>query len=174
MSGCFIHYGSDEFNPMYFTPIRNNAGFPKPEGGLWASRGCPVHEDGWTNYGWKEWCEDSNYQKKKLKKSFRFELREGARIVLLSDPKDLIPLPKTKPWELKEVSLTDSKKPTLEQLEEYFRPNPCFLDYEKMLREGVDAIELQHSLAFRRCLDTWDCDCIVVMNPDVIIPKPNV
>ncbi len=38
-----------------------------------------------------------------------------------------------------------------------------------MRADGVDAIELQNSYLLRDCLDTWDCDCIVVMNPDLII-----
>lgn len=32
----------------------------------------------------------------------------------------------------------------------------------------IIAIELRSSGAFKDSLDTWDCDCIVVMNPDVI------
>ena len=45
----FIHYGSDRFEPSFFTPIRNCSGpIPKPEGGLWASRDCIIHDDGLT------------------------------------------------------------------------------------------------------------------------------
>ena len=56
----------------------------------------------------------------------------------------------------------------MEQLESFYAPNWCYLDFEKLAADGVDAIELRSSGAFKDSLDTWDCDCIVVMNPDVI------
>ena len=77
--------------------------------------------------------------------------------------------------------------PTLDQLMKFYAKNPCYLDYEKLAREGVDghsdsldghsvgddqgfdAIELRHSIRFRDCLDGWDCDCIFVMNPEVVV-----
>ena len=172
----YIHYGSDQFDRMLCTPARNCSWKPKPEDGtgLWGSRECEIHEDGWVNYGWKEWCEDSHFNIKRLKHFFRFRLTDGAKVIILSSEEDLVPLPKTQPWKPKEdsdiTSLRKDGMPSIEQMEEYYRPNPCFLDYERMMQEGIDAIELQHSFLFRRCLDTWDCNCVVVLNPDVIVP----
>ena len=183
----YVHYGSTHFNSSLFIPVRNCDWKPKPADGtgLWASQegktiyhgneyaGC-VYEDGRVVYGWKEWCEDSHFKLGSLKKFFRFKLSGAANIVLLKDPTDLLLLPKTKPWKLKDNSeikdLPEGQLPTLEQLQKFYEKNPCFLDYEEMRADGVDAIELQNSYLFRDCLDTWDCDCIVVMNPDVIVP----
>ncbi len=182
----YVHYGSEHFNPSLFTSIQNCSWKPKPEDGtgLWASQegkkifqgneyAGSVYEDGRVVYGWKEWCEDSHFHTESLKKFFRFKLSDGANIVLLKDPTDLLSLAKTKPWKPKDnreiMNLPKGKLPTLEQLQKLYEKNPCFLDYEKMRAEGIDAIELQNSYLFRDCLDTWDCDCIVVMNPDLII-----
>ena len=182
----YIHYGSDHFDPACFSPVRNCDWKPKPEDrtGLWASQegkkifhgneyAGSVYEDGRVVYGWKEWCEDSQFHTENLKKYFRFRLSEEANVILLKEPADLLPLPKTKPWKPKDnseiLSLPEEQMPTLEQLQKFYAKNPCFLDYEKMRADGVDAIELQNSYLFRDCLDTWECDCIVVMNPDVII-----
>lgn len=103
---------------------------------------------------------------------FRFQLKPDANVLILRDPSDLIPLPKIKPWQPKDytgiLSLPKGQTPSMQQLEELYKPNPCFLDYEKMAAEGVDAIELQNSYQFRDGLDTWDCDCIIIFNPDVI------
>lgn len=192
----YIHYGSNQFNPSLFTPIHNCDWKPKPADGtgLWASRegkaiyhnmptgreyAGQVYEDGRVVYGWKEWCEDNDFNTDRLKIFFRFQLKPDANVITLKDPSDLIPLPKTKPWKPKDnseiLSLPAGQMPSLEQLEEFYKPNPCFLDYEKMAAEGVgdgcpvDAIELQNSYLFRDCLNTWDCDCIVIMNSDVIV-----
>lgn len=43
------------------------------------------------------------------------------------------------------------------------------LDYEKLLADGYDAIELTDCNALRRELPTWDCNCLFVMNPKVIV-----
>lgn len=50
-----------------------------------------------------------------------------------------------------------------------YSKNPCYLDYERLVGDGVDAIELRHSIRFRDCLDGWDCDCVFVMNPEAVM-----
>ena len=102
----YIHYGSDQFDRMFCTPARNCSWKPKPEDGtgLWASRECEIHEDGWVNYGWKEWCEDSHFNTKRLKHFFRFRLSDGAKVIILYSEEDLVPLPKTQSWKPKEDS----------------------------------------------------------------------
>ena len=169
----YIHYGSTHYDPSLFVPVRNCDWKPKPEGGLWGSREEQIHEDGWTNYGWKEWCEDNGFHRNQLKSYFRFTLSEGSKVLLLKNTRDLLPLPKIKTWRPKDrsevLNLPEGQITTREQLDRFFQKNPCYLDYEKMVSESVDAIELQHSFLFRDCLDTWDCDCIVVLNPDAVV-----
>lgn len=55
--------------------------------------------------------------------------------------------------------------PTMDQLKEWFIPNWCYLDFEK-LAEEYDAIELRNSWLFRSSLSTWDCNSILVLKPD--------
>lgn len=50
------------------------------------------------------------------------------------------------------------------------------IDFERMLNDGIDAIELNlidkgrfnHNLNF--ALYGWDCDSILIMNPKIILP----
>lgn len=181
----YIHYGSDHYDPALFIPIRNGDWKPKPADGtgLWASReGEPVYhngeyagsvyEDGRVVYGWREWCEDNDFQLKRLDTFFRFRLKPNAHLLLLSSPEDLISLPKIRhnaPWQPKQPS-SIGDKPSLEEIMEALKPNWCFLDFEKLRDEGIDAVELQNSYQFSDSLATWDCDSMVVLNGDVVEP----
>ena len=153
----YVHYGSDTYDPSLFAPIRNDG----PAGGLWASCEGLVHEDGWMNYGWREWCEDNKIHT--LNHFFRFKLKDGANVITLYEPADLLPLPKVKPWNMKDEPGTSAS-----ELMEYYESKRCFLDYERLAKDGVDAIELRRSVKFIGIL--WDYDAIFVMNPDVILP----
>ena len=172
----YIHYGSEHYNPNRFLPVRNDGRITKPADGtgLWASRDGDTYEDGMIIYGWKEWCRDSKYRVELLKKSFRFRLADTADILTVMAPQDLVPMPKISPWEYRDsralLNLQEGEMPSLEQLHEFYRRNPCFLDYEKLLSDGVDGIELRNSHLFARYLIDWNCDCLLVLNPDVIIP----
>lgn len=46
----YIYYGSTVFDSSKGFPIRNEANWSKPCGGLWASRQN-------STFGWKTWCE---------------------------------------------------------------------------------------------------------------------
>ena len=172
----YIHYGSDIYNPSLAFPARNSGLYPEPaEGtGLWASRESSTFEDGSAVYGWEKWCTDCKYKTERLKKSFRFRLLDTARTVMLEKPEDLEALPKTSPWKIKDKSalndLAPDELPSMEQLHEFYGSNPCYLDYEKMIADGIDAIELRNSHLFSRYLKYWDCDCLVVLNPEVVVP----
>ena len=165
----YIHYGSDAYDPYQFIPARNGDWQPKPAQGtgLWGSRSDDA-ESGY--YGWKRWCEDNHFNTDRLSHSFAFTLPDS-RILIISSEDDLIPLPKIHPWEPKELGWMETIKPgeipTSEQLHEFYMPNWCYLDFEK-LAEEYDAIEMLHSAAFSDSLSTWDCDCILVLNADKI------
>ena len=80
-------------------------------------------------------------------------------------------LPLLYPWKPKEIpNVAVGELPSQEQLHEWFMPNYCYLDYEKLAKE-YDAIELRNRDAFRESFPTWDCDCIFVMNKDKIVVK---
>lgn len=159
----YIHYGSDHFCAPAFIPVRNGNWRPKPADGtgLWASR----END---KYGWEAWCRENKFDPDHLKHSFRFTLPDAA-ILTLEDPNQLTVLPKLHPWEPKKpLEVAIGEMPTLEQLQEWFVPNWCYLDFEQLAKQ-YDAIELRNSGAFRSCLGTWDCDCLLVLKADRIV-----
>ena len=145
----YIHYGHKYFNKLLFDPIKN-AMFVKPRGGLWAS---PIV----AQNGWKDWCEAESFRDCKEDNSFKFEISENANVVHLRSVDDLQELPRNN------------------SLIGYDSINKYWLDFEKMLAGGVDAIEVhisedpsewENSLYY--ALYGWDCDSILVMNPDII------
>lgn len=150
----YIHYGSSSFDRSQFSPVCNEM-FMKPSGGFWAS---PAD----AQRSWKDFVINSEL-KRDLALFFSFRLAENARVLHLSRYEDLESLPKL-----------DSKLPTGFSI--------VFLDFEK-LAEKYDAIELHYSeslindmgadpwsvCSLRRALDSWDCDSILIMNPDIII-----
>ena len=151
----YIHYGSKHFDSSKFVPIKNQT-FIKPLGGFWAS---PVD----STYGWREWNDRSGFAKIVEEESFQFTLKENANVLHIYETNDLKDLPKE----------TIPGFPILSD-----SISPIYLDFEKILESGVDAIEL-HLTEERRydndflkglywSLYGWDCDSILIMNPDII------
>lgn len=139
----YIHYGSDRFERDLFLMPTNRPDFPisKPWGGLWAS-----NID--SEYGWKNWCEDEKY----VKSNFKFTLSNEANVFHIKNTKDIYNLP-----------LIDNP---------YAIAIHKVIDFEKCIQLGIDAIELHlsedRSLYFD--LYGWDCDSILILNPDIIEP----
>ena len=140
----YIHYGFPRFEPRLFQPIRNVKGRTKPSGGLWAARA--------DRYGWLEFCLDMDFPPERTATSFVFSIRRGAKVIHLSVPEDLEGLPRF-----------DTRQPL--RLRGYPWPP---LDFEELRRRGVDAIEVEIK-DLRQHLPTWDCDSLLVLNPDVIV-----
>lgn len=148
----YIHYGSKHFDPTIAQRARNQPiPWNKPQGdtGLWASRVD-------SSYGWKTWCEDEDFRKCSEENSFIFSLKDGANVVMVNKPEDLgkIPLQKSP----------------------YILSDTC-IDFEECLREGIDAIELAwygdewadvKSGDMYMKLYGWDCDCILILDPDIV------
>lgn len=159
MSKIYIHYGSDEFNPKLFKPIKNHLLSVKPEGGLWAS---PID----AKEGWKQWCERNQVFVERLEKSFVFALKPETRLLFINDVEQLEDLPKV-------------KNPAIF---ENFGLWVC-LDFEQLSKE-YDAIEITlseektHKGEFWGGLYDrlygWDCDSICIMNPDCIDTNPEI
>lgn len=143
----YIHYGHNSFSRANFVKVENRSTWIKPRGGLWGSR--PDSE-----FNWKQWCIDNNVFLEKLGDYFYFTLTSNAKILEVNDVNDLVVLPQIPGSEKLEASV--------------------FLDYEKISQE-YDAIEvfLNGDLDFQSELCGWDCNSILVLNPDVIreIPK---
>ena len=123
MSKIYIHYGSSEFVPELFKPIKNDMVSTKPKGGLWAS---PIN----AKEGWKDWCERNNFRLQLLEKSFAFSLKPEAKLLFIDDVKQLENLPK-----IENPAIFDN-----------FKLWTC-LDFEKLSKE-YDAIEITLSEDF--------------------------
>ena len=137
----YIHFGHERFDREKFQEIKNELYFCKPKGGLWAS---PVD----APFGWKDWCEAEEYQKCDEANSFTFTLNEKANVYLIRSVDEVRAMPSVEC-----------------ELESMFLP-----DFEKMLADGWDAIEfhLREDRELYWVLYGWDCDSILVMNPDVV------
>jgi hypothetical protein len=145
----FIHYGSKKFDRERFEKVKNaDYGWVKPDcGGLW---GSPVGSE----CGWKQWNETSHFTECDESNAFRFDLTPDARILHLYSADDLKDLPKIEP----EIKM-----------------QAVFLDFEAIVKE-YDAIWLHLSedrtpdweRGLYWLLYGWDCDCILVLNSDVV------
>lgn len=136
----YIHYGNTKFEPERFQEVINEDYRPKPSGGFW---GSPVDAE----FGWKNWCERENYMECMKENSLTFTIRDDAHVLHIRSGANLGGLPMIK--------------------EEYGK---IYLDFEKLRELGIDAIELHLSEnpELYRVLYTWDCDSILIMNPDII------
>ena len=147
----YIHYGHIMFDPSEFEAPENVPLFSKPRGGLW---GSPID----AKFGWKQWYKRENFADCTGENSFQFCLSDAARVFHIRSVEDAKQIPK------QEVPF-----PTVMKI---------IPDFEQMVSEGWDAVELHLSeeppsdyfsgLYFN--LYGWDCDSIVVLNKDVIIP----
>ena len=144
MSKRYIHYGHKSFDRNRFVPIRNRRVFTKPDGGLWVS---PINAE----YGWKQWCEENEFRECRTGNSFTFTLTPDAKVLYLCSADSLGSLPQIKD----ELALSDW----------------CMLDFEKLLELGYDAVEISITASPQLywSLYGWDCDSILVMNPEVIV-----
>lgn len=145
----YVHYGSTSFQPDKFQPIKNQEwGAVKPIGGMWAS---PID----AKWGWKQWCTSEEFWLDKLDSNFEFSLIDDARVCHIKSIKDLEKLPEWKGL---------------------FKSTWYCIDFKKAMKK-YDAIELHlsdeitddylDSLYFK--LYGWDCDSILIMNPNIIM-----
>lgn len=157
----YIHYGHDVYDSNKFnTPIND---WIKPIGGLWAS---PIDA---TN-GFRNWCmnQDWSLRPNYFDTFFTFKLKESANVLHLRKNEDINLL-------------------TFLNMDE--RESIKFIDFESMIKSGIDAIELHLSeneminmnnstISYGPFTDSlywslygWDCDSIVILNKDIIIPN---
>lgn len=155
MTRRFVHYGSPAFYDEQWNEIENDGLWVKPRGGLWAS---PVG----AYYSWYRWCVIEQFRLERLATNFQFELAPDARILELT-PDNI--------WDL----------PTIPQygqhLDEWYGANCADnrmvarlgIDFERVAHE-YDVLEYNHTkypLLYWN-LYGWDCECILVLNKNVI------
>ena len=147
----YIHYGNDKFEINRFEVISNDSRIPtKPYGGFWASRVD-------SNYSWKIYCIKQGYDID-LNKYIIFSIDDKARILSINNCKQLEDLPK----------LDDKRRGYRDNL--YTK-----LDFERLSKK-YDAIEVfigeTDELYFQ--LFGWDCESILIMNPQIIITEEKI
>ncbi len=147
----YIHFGSKCFDRAMCETIKNREYFNKPFGGLWASA---VN----AKFGWKEWCSANNYADLTEENSFRFTLKDSARVWHIWSTEDANHMPR------------QENKLGIPML--WLCP-----DFERLVADGYDAVELhlseetgEHGIAdgLYFTLYGWDCDSILVLNPDIV------
>ncbi len=140
----YIHYGHDRFIRESFKSIKNRQA-KKPIGGLW---GSPVN----SKYGWKEWCIKEDCKVSTLNKNFRFKLSAETKLCIINSHADLKKLPYITYNEITHV-------PDFENLSKKY--GAIYL---------TEQGHISTSFILPLNLDGWDCECILVMNVDCIIP----
>ena len=138
----YIHYGCVTFEKELFVDITNIPFSNKPLGGLWASAVDAA-------YRWEDWCASTNYSECSAENSFTFTLTDSAKILRINSADDLKGLP---------VVQNDFKIFSW-----------ILLDFKKLA--GIyDAIEvnISNDRELYYTLYGWDCDGILIMNPDII------
>lgn len=140
----YKHYGHTVFNKNAVEPIKNIPLFTKPKGGLWA---CRVDAE----TSWKDYCDELTTISIDENNFFCFDIRDDAKVLRIDSYEVLEKLPKAEGSSLSSV-------------------NWLFLDFEKLSAE-YDAIEvfMSENYAVYDALNGWDVDCILVMNPDIVI-----
>ncbi len=138
----YIHYGARTFDLKIGFPVKSSNGHcrVKPFGGLWASRvGDP--------YGWKSWCKENDFRICRERNSFKFTLSDNAKIKYISCINDII----SEPWfKAESIDILNS------------------IDYKQLLSEGYDGIEVTNIEPLYFAMYGWDCNSIVVLNPNIV------
>lgn len=155
----YIHYGSYSFSyeicRQCFDNMKNGilAATLKPFG-LWGS-------DINSEFKWEDWCRLEEFHLDNLKSSFKFTLDPSANILEIKKEDDILPY----------IIIDES----------YSRPNVFGHQLKtsisdrfniNLLAKEFDGIELYMSENYTELkysiFNTWDCDSIVVWNPDII------
>ena len=152
----YVSYLHMEFDKKYFNcndVISLNPFDPinKPRYGFWAS---PIDAE----FGWKDFCEQNQMEDMMGGVKFTFKLSKDAKIFNIKDLDDIERLPYTSSTE---IAFAES----------------VFVDFDELKRRGYDGVELfdsgiGHYFANKKelCFNAWDCESIVIWNPDIIIP----
>jgi len=147
----YIHYGSDHFDPELFKEAEYESEFDfKPyKGGLWASEDT----DDESYHSWREWCEIECFELYRLETSFRFKLAEHQ-----------------KPFVVKDDSIIETKYCGYCNPYNIHRFSRLHLNLDELKRDGYTHIEFHKNSWTHWAFYSWDCDCILILDPTVIVP----
>lgn len=143
----FIHYGASEFERDKFETIKNIPYFCKPSGGLWAS---PVDSE----WGWHDWASSEGFNTDRLNEYFEFEIAGDVAVI---------------------DSWQDARKLLLWSFEDVGCHGACLksIDFECNCYDAILlTVQGERETRFhdRYSLYGWDCESVLVLNPEVIVP----
>lgn len=144
------HWGHTRFNRQLFKPVKN--WWTKPKGGFW---GSPVD----SCYSWWHWNQETHLRNLEDKPRFEFEVT--GRILTIKSKEDLIGLP---------VYKSNLKYDgTDEWMKRFYEKFHCmmWLDFEALTKD-YDAIVFITNAETQELLVGWDCDTVLVLNPDCV------
>lgn len=159
----FLHIGHDHFNPELFNPIKNDPEFDKPCGGFWVTS-CESEErmNGWLNFVTDKFSGDLN-----INKRFYVFTKDDVNIARIASVKDIKSLEKY-------ILNTD----VIEKVDQCINERVmigckiCF-DFERMLNDGIDAVELildnEEYEYLHWMFYSWDVSSVLILNKDIII-----
>jgi hypothetical protein len=157
----FVSYLPEKFDRKKFKGIEcdsRSQRLNKCKNGLWA---CPID----SNLGWEQWCkaEDFTSAIDKMKYSFFFKLRPGAKIYPIDNINDLNKISTA-------YQILDLGDRRVKQKK---------IDFTSLLAKGYDGIYASENavrVLRNNCniemdeLYYWDVESICIFNPNVIIP----
>ncbi len=151
-----IHYGAKSYKRDLFKSISDIPFSNKPDGGLWTSVIG-------SEYGWKEWCEENSFGK--LDSSFELEF-EGS-VMKIDSIADMNRLPwiNSNGIDIDFVSFQALCVPTF-----YYDAIHLTMLGEERTRFPISTMKERERSKFSltRSLYGWDCETVLIMNPNSI------
>ena len=153
MSKKYIHYGSSKFDINRFRKPKNYIEMwnkPDPHTCLWAS---PIDSEN----GWLQWSLDNLFRTDELESSFIFELTPDSKVLNIRNDDEL------------QKAIDSGMLKTRTDLPGFLQDD-YYMDFEQLAKDGYDAIEVHiYSNRIYFGLYGWDCDSLLVLNPDCIV-----
>ncbi len=147
----YISVNKKDLSKDKFSPIINEYGFCKPDGGLWASEFIDDSSD-WINYVYTWKIIDEEYHQ-----SIIFTLKNNTKIYIIDSYEDLLNIIDKYPIKYENI-----------------RINHTFINFEVMSKDydGIKMTKKGHietsSIFLNPNLYGWDCECILLFNLDCI------
>lgn len=145
-------YGLGKFDKNKFQPITNyrDVEHNKPRGGLWAS---PVD----AKWDWRDFNKHERYIVYNEDDCFEFKFKPNAKILKLKTGEDIKNMPMQ--WDNPSMRGCGASR--------YKGTIWAYPDFEEICKH-YDAIEYFSNTETYEPLNGWDCDCVLVLNPNAI------
>lgn len=149
----------------------------KPKRAWWGSRTD-------TEYGWKHWCEDNCYRTCEESNKSVWGLEVGSKILKVSrDDLEILNYIvegdiSISPIKYQPIDVEKHIKAINNRIYDESHFSSYAIDFNKIKDDGYDAVELMdanigHGIYDMRsvltCFNCWDCESIVILNPEKII-----